>query len=322
MSQKPKTVAIGAFVIGAIMIAIGTLTLLLGSVFKHEEKVVMVFDGSVKGLNVGAPLTLRGVKVGAVTDIQLILEPDKSNVTMMVEANFDPKNIRRIGVADSDLIEELISRGMRAQLNIQSLLTGLLYVELDFYPDSPLNLADIDSPYVQLPTIPTNLQRIAKKLEDIDIARVTDELEAISTGIKSLVSGEDFQALPTNVTRTLDSLSDLSSRLQEQLASTGPKLDTVLDKTATTVSTANTEIPKLATQVESNLKTLNEAIAAFKHGMSGVDGLVAPDSPTLYELNNALKEMTRAGRSLQSLADALEAQPESVIRGKRGDEKK
>jgi paraquat-inducible protein B len=320
MSQKSQTVAIGAFVFGAGMIAIATLTFLLGSVFKHEEKVVMVFDGSVKGLNVGAPLTLRGVKVGEVTDIELILDANQTNVIMLIEANFDPKNIRRRGVADSELTEELISRGMRAQLNIQSLLTGLLYVELDFYPDSPLNLADIDSPYLQFPTIPTNLQRIAKKLEDIDIAKVTEELEAISTGIKSLVSGEEFQALPANVTRTLDSLNDLSSQLQEQLATTGPKLDNMLDETATTVATANSEIPKLAALVESNLKILNDAIASFKSGMSGIDGLVAPDSQTLYELNNALQEMTRAGRSLQSLADALEAQPESVIRGKRGDE--
>lgn len=318
MTQKSQTVAIGAFVIGASLIAIATLIFILGPGFRSSEKVVMVFDGSVKGLNVGAPMTLRGVKVGEVTDIELLLDANQTNVIMMIEANFDAKNIRRRGIDDSELTEELISRGMRAQLNIQSLLTGLLYVELDFYPDSPLNLANIDSPYLQFPTIPTNLQRIAKKLEDIDIAKVTEELEAISNGIKTLVSSEDFQALPTNASRTLDSLYDLSTKLQEQLASTGPKLDTVLEETATTVNTANNQLPKLAALVESNLETLNEAIVAFKQGMENIDGVVAPDSETLYELNNALQEMTRAGRSLQSLADALEAQPESVIRGKRG----
>jgi paraquat-inducible protein B len=68
------------------------------------------------------------------------------------------------------------------------------------------------------------------------------------------------------------------------------------------------------------LKTLNSAIAAFEQGMTGVDELVSPDSATLYQLNIALQEMTRAGRSLQSLANTLEAQPESLIRGKSGDE--
>jgi phospholipid/cholesterol/gamma-HCH transport system substrate-binding protein len=319
MSEKQQTVAIGAFVIGASLIALALLIFFLGAGFGKKEKVVMVFDGSVKGLNVGAPLALRGVKVGEVTDIELILDSAKTNVIMMIEANFDAQNIRRKGIADTNLIEELITRGLRAQLNTQSLLTGLLYVELDFYPHSALNLVDIDSPFLQLPTIPTNLQRIAKKLEDLDISKLTDELESISNGVNKLVSSTDFQTLPANVTSTLESLRELSADIREQLATTGPKLDTVLDETAVTVANANTELPKLATLVEGNLKTLNDAIVAFEKGMNGVDGLVSPDSATLYQLNTALQEMTRAGRSLQALANTLEAQPESLIRGKRGE---
>ncbi len=174
MSEKPHTVAIGAFVIGAILIALVTLLFLLGSGFGKRETVVMVFDGSVKGLNVGAPMTLRGVQVGQVTGIELILSADRAGVIMLVEADLNAKNIRREGPVDANLTEELIARGLRAQLNTQSLLTGLLYVDLDFHPNSALNLADIDSPYIQLPTIPTNLQRIAQKLEDIDVSKLTD----------------------------------------------------------------------------------------------------------------------------------------------------
>jgi len=321
MSAKPHTVAIGAFVIGAILIALVTLLFLLGSGFGKKETVVMVFDGSVKGLNVGAPMTLRGVQVGQVTGIELILDSTKASVIMMVEADLNAKNIRREGPANANLIEELITRGLRAQLNTQSLLTGLLFIELDFHPNTPLTLADIDSPYIQLPTIPTNLQRIAQKLEDIDVSKLTSDLESISNGINTLVSSEEFQSLPANLTGTLDEMRDLSSRLNEQIASTGPKLDTVLDKTAVTVANANTELPKLVTLIEGNLKVLNEAIAAFEQGMREVEGLASPDSPTLYQLNNALQEVSRAGRSLQSLANTLEQQPEALIRGKRGDEK-
>lgn len=320
MSEKQQTVAIGAFVIGASLILLATLLFLLGSGFGKKEKVVMVFDGSVKGLNIGAPLALRGVKVGEVTDIDLILDSAKTNVIMQVEANFDAQNIHRKGIADVDLTEELISRGMRAQLNSQSLLTGLLYIELDFYPQSALNLVDIDSPYLQLPTVPTDLERITKKLQDLDISKLTDELESISNGVNTMVSSQEFQNLPAHLTHTLDSVRELSTQMREQLASTGPKLNTVLDETAVTVAAANTQLPKLAALVEGNLETLNSAITAFEQGMSGIDGLVSPDSATLYQLNLALQEMTRAGRSLQSLANTLEAQPESLIRGKSGDE--
>jgi paraquat-inducible protein B len=319
MSQKPHTVAIGAFVIGAILIALVTLLFLLGSGFGKRETVVMVFDGSVKGLNIGAPMTLRGVQVGQVTGIELVLDATKGSVIMMVEADLNAKNIRREGPANANLTEELITRGLRAQLNTQSLLTGLLYVDLDFHPDSALNLADIDSPYIQLPTIPTNLQRIAQKLEDIDVSKLTDDLESISNGINSLVSSEEFQSLPSNITSTMDTMRDLSTQLQEQLASTGPKLDTVLDETAVTVANANKDLPKLGTLIEGNLKALNAAIAAFEQGMGEFEGLASQDSPTLYQLNNALQEVTRASRSLQALANTLEQQPESLIRGKRGD---
>lgn len=321
MSEKQQTVAIGAFVIGASLITLVTLIYLLGTGFGKKEKVVMVFDGSVKGLNVGAPLALRGVKVGEVTDIDLILDSAKTNVIMLIEANFDAENIHRKGIADTDLTEELISRGLRAQLNSQSLLTGLLYVELDFYPESALNLVDIDSQYLQFPTIPTNLERITKKLQDLDISKLTDELESISNGVNTLVSSKQFQQLPADLASTLESVRELTTQMREQLATTGPKLDTVLDETAVTVASANSQLPKLATLIETNLNTLNAAIVAFEKGMTGIDGLVSPDSATVYELNLALQEMTRAGRSLQALSNTLEAQPESLIRGKRGDNK-
>jgi paraquat-inducible protein B len=319
MREKPHAVALGAFVLGAGLIALATLLFLLGSGFGKKEAVVMVFDGSVKGLNLGAPLALRGVQVGQVTKIELILDSDTASVIMMVEADFNEKNIRRKGAPDVELIEELIARGLRAQLNSQSLLTGLLYIELDFHPQSPLNLVHIDSPYLQLPTIPTNLERIAKKLQDIDISKLTDQLESITNSIGTFVGGEEFQDLPSNLTSTMDSLRDLSTQLQEQLATTGPKLDTVLDETAVTVANANTELPKLVTLVEGNLEVLNDAISAVEQSMTNVDELVSPDSATLYQLNNALREMTRAGRALQALASTLEAQPESLIRGKRGE---
>jgi paraquat-inducible protein B len=318
MSEKPHTIAIGAFVIGACLIAITIVLFLLGSGFGKKEKVVMIFDGSARGLNVGAPMALRGVKVGQVTDVDLVLDADTLEVMVMVEADLEEDSIRYRGDSDVDP-QGLINRGLRAQLNTQSLLTGLLYIELDFHPQSEVNLPPVDSPYLQLPTIPTNLERLAKKLQEIDISKLAGQLESISDGISSLVSSEEFQGLPADLTSALDSLRDLSSQLQEQLASTGPKLDTVLDETAATVSHANMQLPKLTTLVEANLKILEDAITSFEQGMNSIEGLASPDSATLYQLNNALQEMTRAGRSLQSLANTLEQQPESLIQGKRGD---
>jgi len=313
MSEKPHTVAIGAFIVGALLIALTTVLFVLGSGFGDKEKIIMVFDGSVKGLNVGAPLALRGVQVGQVTKIELILDSDTVELLMLVEADFHRRNIRRRGSVTEDLTEELITRGLRAQLNSQSLLTGLLYIQMDFHPGSDLNLADIDSPYFQFPTIPTNLERITKKLQNLDISKLTADLEAVSKGVNRFVNSEEFQDMPASLKTTLDSLTGLSNQLQQQLATTVPKVDQLLDG-------ANTELPRLSDLVASNLQTINNATAAFAKTMTEIEGLVAYDSATIYRLNQALQELTRAGRALQLLAKTLEEQPESLIRGKSGDQ--
>ena len=86
-----------------------------------------------------------------------------------------------------------------------------------------------------------------------------------------------------------------------------------------TLATADAELPEISALVQANLALLEGAIAAFREAMLEVDGLVSPDSATTYELNQALREISSAGRALQALAKTLEAQPEAVIRGKRGD---
>lgn len=321
MNERPHTVAIGAFIVGALLIAIILGIFLLDSGFgRDRETVIMVFDSSVKGLNVGAPVALRGVRVGQVTDIELMLDSDNQDVIMLVEANLREEGIRGLRRGRGSLTEELISRGMRAQLNAQSLLTGLLYVQLDFHPNSELVLADVDSPYVQIPTIPNDLQRIARKLEDLDFSRLADAVSAAASGISTLVNSEAFQALPASIKASMDALAGLSEELRGQLATSLPKLDRVLDGAAVTVATVNTELPALSAQARAGLAVTSKALTAFEQTMLEIDSLVAPDSATQYQLNQALRELAQAGRSLQLLARTLEEQPEALLRGKSGDD--
>ncbi|MCB1843345.1 MAG: MCE family protein [Halioglobus sp.] len=320
MSEQPHSVAIGAFVAGALLIALTTFGFLIGSGFGGKEKVIMAFDGSVTGLNVGAPVALRGVQVGQVTKIEAVLDSANLELVMLVEAEFDPDAIRIRGTVNDDLTEELLARGLRAQLNTQSLLTGLLYIQLDFHPDSELKLADIDSPYFQFPTIPTDLERITKTLQDIDVAALAEQLTEMVDNVNALVSNDDFQTLPESTRSALQSFTTLSDQLQTQLTSSGPKLDKLLTDAALTLDSANQQLPAISRLVQKNLEILDEAIGAFEDTLRGVESLVSYDSPTLYELNKALQELTRAGRSLQSLANTLEDNPEALLRGRRGDD--
>ncbi|MEP1594170.1 MAG: MlaD family protein, partial [Halieaceae bacterium] len=261
MSEKPHSVAIGSFIVGALLIAISGLIFIGGSGFSSDRnKVVMVFDGSVKGLSVGAPVALRGVQIGQVTDIQLIFDTDTVDVIMLVEAEITSQNIRRMGSSTGeDLTEELIARGMRGQLNTQSLLTGLLYVQLDFFPDTPINLADIETDYVQVPTVPTELERLTRELESVNWAQLANDMKDIAAGINQFIGSEEFQALPTRLSSALGSYEKLSDDIQMLLATSGPKLNRVLDGTGDTVETFNKELPKFSALAEENLNLLDDA---------------------------------------------------------------
>lgn len=320
MSDKPNTVAIGAFIVGAALIAISALIFIEGSGWGGDKtRIVMVFDGSVKGLSVGAPLALRGVQIGQVTDIDLILDTDTIDVTMMVEAKIDGKNFETRGGAEGYMGDEMVSRGLRAQLNSQSLLTGLLYVQLDFHPGSELNLADIDSDYSQIPTIPTDLQRITRELEALDFASIAKNVESIAQNLNSFVETKAFQQLPADLHSTLASFDSLSKQLNDTLKISGPKLETLLDESSVTMNMLDSEIPKISAAAIRTLNVLNTAMAAFEETMVEIDDLVSEDSATAFALNKAMREIYLAARELQLLAKTLEEHPEALLRGKNGD---
>ena len=318
MSEKPQAAAIGAFIVGALVIAVATLLYITGTgLGADRNKVVMVFDGSVKGLNLGAPVALRGVQIGQVTDIKIILDAETIDVIMLVEAEITPGNVQTVGGdTEADYTDDLIARGLRAQLNTQSLLTGLLYIQLDFHADKPIQLADIESDYTQIPTIPTDLERITREIEQIDIAKIAENLETIAEGLSEFVGSESFQQIPQDVQAALRSVQDLGTQISVQLESSGPQLDMLLAEATATMSTANRELPEITAAAKRSLVKLEEALAEVAQAADELEGLVSADSPTTYQLNEALKELAAASRSIKLLTRSLEEQPEALIKGR------
>ena len=319
MSENSHSVAIGAFIIGALLILATTVLFISGSGLGSDRTtVVMVFGGSVKGLTIGAPIALRGVQIGQVTDIDLIFDTDSIDLIMIVEADIRSDNIQRRGNASREVTEELIARGLRAQLNAQSLLTGLLYIQLDFHPDSELVLVDVESPHIQIPTIPTDLERFARQVESIDFALLANDLQSVVDGLSTFTNSEAFQTLPSKLDGALAALQALSESLTEQIASTGPRLDTLLDGASESVASVNRELPALSDSARDSLARLATSLAEIEDAAAEAQALMAPGSPTTYQLNQALREVALAGKALQALAKTLEEQPEALIRGKRG----
>ncbi|MFA6053502.1 MAG: MlaD family protein [Methylobacter sp.] len=132
-------------------------------VYQNTLKYVMYFNGSVRGLTVGAPVQLRGIPIGKVTDINLELDKKTAEIHIPVIVELEPDRIKEVNnqhnVSDKDIMEQLIKKGLRAQLQTGSLLTGQLLVDLDFHPKSKIVLSDNQSLYPEFPTTASSLDQ-------------------------------------------------------------------------------------------------------------------------------------------------------------------
>src|SRR5262245_34523253 len=199
MGKKANPTLIGLFVVGAIALAvIGVLVFGSGQFFKHTEKFVLFFPGSVNGLSAGASVKFKGVDIGTVKDIKLVLEREgkkDSQFTIPVFVEVDPSKIfvdgQRLEMTDPKNLQELIDRGMRGQLQSQSLVTGLLFVQIDFFPDTPLKyVLPQPSDPMEIPTVPTTLEQASSAAREI-----IDELRSIKFGPMVQDASEALESL-------------------------------------------------------------------------------------------------------------------------------
>ena len=319
MSKPANTVAIGAFVTGGLLILFSIVFYLSGGAFGRETvKGLVIFDGSVKGLNVGAPVAFKGVQIGEVTKIDLVINTDTFEVVTPVEIRVNDSRMRRIGTdLDVDTLPHFIERGLRAQLQLQSLLTGLLYIPLDFHPGSELRYTaeDInidDDEVIILPTIPTDLERISRNLEQVDFGELIRTISETIVGVDEFINDPEMQALAGNLNETLQAIEQLSARLDVEVETLSPGLNQLIADTDLTMQ----KLPGLSASGKETLEELTAALKTAQTTLESVNYTLSDDSAVLYDVRRAAQEMGAAGRAMQSLAETIETQPEALLRGK------
>lgn len=159
------------------------------TVYAHTLKYVMYFQGSLRGLTEGAPVHLRGIPIGKVTSIRLELDKKTAEIRVPVIVELEPDRIKKVnnqaGVSDKSMLERLIDKGLRAQLQTGSLLTGQLLVDLDFYPDTEVILSANTTPYPQFPTTASSLDQfthaaniIMDKVAKLPLDKLSQDIDA------------------------------------------------------------------------------------------------------------------------------------------------
>ncbi len=342
MSRKANPTAIGAFVLGGLVILVAA-TLIFGSgrFLAPTYRYTMFFGTSVKGLRVGAPVTFRGDKVGEVISIHPLVDAETSDIDIKVVIEIpDEDGVQITGEGplaelwedDEEVMRYLVEeKGMRAKLGLQSLVTGQLYVDLDFHPDEPIRLKDVSTRYPQFPTIETGLQQLLKTLQELPIRETMHKIQNALDAITDLATSPKLPEILDNVHSATGEARKLAANLnsrvdqlsEDLLATSGTARSALLQAEKTLAleegrpgEVASSAINSL-NRVSAAMRGLESAAAAIENLAKDADSFIAEGTPIRDELEKLITELAAAARSIRLLADYLERHPEAFIKGKQ-----
>jgi paraquat-inducible protein B len=314
MAKQANRMMIGVFVVIAVILMAASLVVFgSGKFFKKTVKCVLYFDEPVKGLSVGAPVLFQGVQIGSVTSIVLEVDPAELRIHIPIIIEYEPDRFharaKNAAVRDPRKnVAKLIEKGLRAQLTMQSFITGQLAIELGFYTESSLCYppAQVDKEYkdyIVIPTCKSTGEKLANALEKLDLESLRKKLESTLAGIDRFVNSPELNASLGALKDTLQDASKLVTRVDRQV-------DPLADDLKKTVK----DIGKLARGADAKVSDLTTGLDKT---MSSARGVLSEDSPLMVELQNTMKESAAMSRSFRQLAAFLEQHPETVIRGKK-----
>jgi len=329
MNKKMSPAMIGAFVLGALaLIVIAILVFGSGRLFRHTRDFVLYFDNSVNGLRVGAPVKFKGVEIGSVKDIRLLLEKgaDVSKIPVIIEIDLEKLTSRGATTApavDPEVFNKfIVDYGLRGQLDMESLVTGLLYVALDFFPGTPIILVQQENAknkYPEIPTLPTTIEqakgavtRIFEKLQEIDFKELGVNLEATLKGVNRTVNSPDLEATIRSLRQTMPKVDEAVVNIRNLAGTLDGKVKILADDLQNTSGDARVAL-KQATEA---LKQTQETMKRADGAVANIETLSDLDSPVNYELVKGLRDVSSAARSLRVRTDYLERNPKAPIFGK------
>lgn len=322
---------IGSFVVGAILLSVGGLIFFgPGGLISETKLYVLHFNSSVKGLTVGSPVRFRGVKIGQVKDISVRVRPTDFKFHIPVVIEIEPSRIEADG-SDQGIfktlktsakgrnpIEGLIKKGLRAQLQLDSLVTGRLYVNLDMHPDKPAYLPDYPSKYPAIPTIGSSLGELTKTFEDLPLRELAEKLIRSANGFEKLVTSPSLHNGLAKFDDITTKLNLLLQNLNDQLTPLSTKIQTTLQSAQNTLEHFDSKIDPLSKKLDQSLAAFTAAAQTTEATMQRLQAMTADDSQLRQQLTQTLQELSRASRSVRYLSSEIERDPQILLRGRNG----
>lgn len=324
MSRRANPTKIGLFMIGAIILTvIGVATLTSAEWFEKRSTFISYFSESVNGLERGAPVKFQGVPVGSVTE--LLIQIDESDKTFQVPVQYEIDLTRLtspegtfVHLNEASVLRQQIADGLRAQLQMVSMVTNQLYIELSYRPDADQpELARGPTPHPEIPTTPSLLAafgteagsvvadvlqvlfRVNEMLEEVDVRGINTAVVASAQAVQRLADSRELKA-------AIDEFTPMTTQVSTAMA----EMQVLAEALTATIGPLQAQMEGTNAEAALTLQSMREAI-------EDAHALLATDSGIGYQLEQALASLRSAAEALRVLAISLERNPDMLLRGKK-----
>ncbi|MBT4838659.1 MAG: MCE family protein [Methylococcales bacterium] len=294
---------------------------------------VLYFNDTVRGLAVGAPVELRGIRVGTVQEISMERDNNTGLLRIPVMVEIEPERVptaelnnhQQRGEVDVGLIimDQLVKEGLRARLQTGNFLTGKLFVELDFFPDDEKQTISYQGQYPELPTIPNALSGIANnlnglltKLNSLPIEALGGNLLKSSVALKTLLESKNWLNMVESLGQITKQASQLVATLNKDIPPVINKLDQGVGHASEVFANVNQQLPILVKNLATTLTVAQSTLIKAETALISANRLMSNEGEVGTKLQQTLDELSAAARSIRVMADYLERHPEALLQGK------
>ncbi len=300
------------------------------SIFRNTSQFILFFDQSVNGLQVGSPVKFRGVPVGSVERILIRAEGQKRNSTaipVIITLDYSRLEKNLGGVQDifaPTSFDDCVGHGLVAQLNLESVITGQLFVEFTVEPDKAQGLKPHlkkNDGLVEIPTlasyldqVTTDLVQLVSSVNAIDLPRLNQNVNRVLENMAVVLEGVDSKGISDSVKAAAGNLNSFIE--SGELTVTLQEIRTAVAAIRATVKTYDLEEGPMAETVRVWTNQFTKTLAQLDQLLEATTKTMGPDSNLRYELENSLRELGRASRSIRQLAEYLERNPNALLTGR------
>lgn len=317
MSTKANPKVIGAFVLGGIALAAAGIIAFGGTLwFRTLNTIVAYFPGSVQGLRVGANVSFRGVPIGQVTDIRILFNPDTLETHIPVVFQLDPDKIVDVGgpggLEQEGFNKELVDKGFRAQLGLDSIVTGMLSVNLDFFANAPAptfrNAGAFALPYPEIPTMQSDLEKLQASAGEI-----AQQLTAALNTLNGVLG--DLRDEAGNKSGAIGQIIDDIANFTDSLNAARPRLEQLVEDAGAAAGAISSTAATVQTILQENDDNISQALAELRDSLTALRRMADQLNNMAAENREGLRDFTQTGLyEVTGLAQDMQRMVDQITR--------